>query len=110
MCVDPTQNVSAASIVQVLMKKEAWLCRVAVAVVEAEVRTLQLPQQAEPIAHHRRLVPTHFKPRPVHMDRYIFAMLVIVKTNCLKTVNIVNIKCKPDVNVIHWVDNNSINS
>ncbi len=67
-CVDPAQCEGAAGVPQVSVQEEAWLARVAVAVIEAEVSTLQLPQQTEPITDHRGLVPAHLKPRPLQVQ------------------------------------------
>lgn len=68
LSVHPSQDEGAAGVPQVSVQEQAWFGRVAVAVIEAEVSALQLPEQAEPIADHRGLVSAHLKPRPVQVQ------------------------------------------
>lgn len=66
--VDPAQGVGAAGVQDVLMQEEVRRGRVAVHVEEAEVRVLQLLQQAEPVAHHGWIIASHLKARPVKVN------------------------------------------
>lgn len=66
--VHPAQGVSAAGVADVLVQEEARFGGVAVDVEEAEVGALQLLEQAEPEAHHGRVITAHLEARPVQVE------------------------------------------
>lgn len=49
------------------MQEDLWFGWVFVDMEEAEVGVFQLLEQAEPIAHHGRVITTHLKTRPVEV-------------------------------------------
>lgn len=66
--VHPAQRVGAAGVEEVSVQKLARPGWVAVHVKEAEAGGLQLPQQAEPVTHHGRVIAAHLKARPVQVQ------------------------------------------
>ena len=66
--VHEAQGVSAAGVQHVLVQEDVRLGRVAMATEEAEAGPMQLPQQAEPVAHHGGVPAAHLEARPVEVD------------------------------------------